>query len=345
MVRLAAIVAALACDSSTAPAPAVSIIQPALTKLDPSLSVNGPDGFLSISASSVDRKHEFQPNERAPVEILSSGGDRETLFLRPGVCRSSPDPFILCNRIGVGMMDGYHAELLRPRLAEIDGRFDVISISGRIAGITLFSGDLDRAMRTIASWPGVKIVEKQGVILPADAYFSPGLYSVFSGLNLEVPFDPGKPISGNGRLEVQHGDLLTVTYRQPDGSTLTASYTVDLVSPVKWPLGYPVSSSQQTKLRPSLPGAFGRFAVTANGEPARARPRGDRALVRRRSQSRHRESSAADRIPATRGESSLRRARAGACSQGEARSAFPSSTGRPLFRRFPKEMRRTRPVS
>ena len=236
--RLAAVFAALACGSSTAPK--VSIIQPALRIFDASEeSVNGPEGFLSILAVSVDPKHEFQPDERAPVEILSSGGDKEELFFRPGICRDPVYLLVFCDGIAIGMTDGYHADSLRPKLAEINGRFTVVSISGRYAGITLFSGDVDHAIRTVASWPGVKIVEKSGLLVLLESHFA-----TFSWLRVRAPFDPGMPIPGNGRLEVQHGDVLTATYRQPDGSSSTTTYTVDLVSPVRWPYGYPVSISQ-----------------------------------------------------------------------------------------------------
>ena len=139
------------------------------------------------------------------------------------------------------LYNGYHADSLRPRLRSIDGRYTVVSISGRYAGITLFSDDVDGAIRTVASWPGVRSVEKAGPLFLADAAAG---FGAFSWLQAQAPFDPGTPIPGNRRLEVQHGDVLTATYRQPDGSTSTTIYTVDLVSPVRWPYGYPVSISQ-----------------------------------------------------------------------------------------------------
>jgi hypothetical protein len=238
-VRLAAFFAALACDSSTAPK--VSIIQPVLGRFVLEESVNGPEGFLSIQAESVDPKHEFQPNERAALEVVSSGGDKETLFLRPGICRDPVYLLLYCDRIMIGMRDGYHADSLRPRLRSIDGRYTVVSISGTVAGITLFSDHVDGVIRTVASWPGVRSVEKIGPFLLTDAGAD---FGVFSWLQAQAPFDPGTPIPGNGRLEVQHGDVLTATYRQADGSTSTTTFTVDLVSPVRWPYGYPANISK-----------------------------------------------------------------------------------------------------
>lgn len=230
-----ALLAGTGCNEPTGPA--LSVINPQLGGLNATeWSVNGREGFLAVVSGTIDPWFEFQDHERVEMDVSSSGGDREELLVRSFNCDRKR--ILFCNRILIGLRDGYHADSLRSRLPGIDGRLTGISPDGLVAGVVTFSGNWDAAVRTIKSWPGVRIAEKMGV------YFTTGAYvrTPFSTLGVNVPFDPGSPIPGNRRLEVQHGDTLTASYRQPDGSVLTARYLVDLESPVCWPLGYPVGT-------------------------------------------------------------------------------------------------------
>lgn len=177
-------------------------------------------GLLSISAVPVDTSFRLLGEQRVPVELTVSSGDRETAGLYRRHCTPGGygNP---CFEFAVIMQDGHRAAEIADRVLEIGGRFHMLS--GGIAGVTMFYPDVENVARQVALWPGVSHT----------AYMSGGCgipegcdWFTYSELLVPMPVDIGSPVPDDGIVQVQLGDVLTVTYQQPDGGTIEATARV-----------------------------------------------------------------------------------------------------------------------
>jgi hypothetical protein len=222
--RLAALGVALtwaaACSEPTRPAidPSIEMQRFGLNSLTTRME---DGGYLTIHAIPRDTSFRWHPGHLIAAEVEVRSGDRERIRLTKAWCPNrSPTPFTYnCFTITLSMQDGHHAFDLAPRLAEIDARFTVVSVSGRFAGLVLFEeSELVRSANRVASWPGVDFAG----VSPHICTGVIGDLSCFPDSHLARPVrvDHGAPIPGDGIVQVVPGDTVWVSYRQPDGQVL-----------------------------------------------------------------------------------------------------------------------------
>jgi len=179
-------------------------------------------GLVYISASPADTAFRLQQAERVPVEITTSSGDRENPGLYRAYCPfTDRGSHYECFRFDIHMLPGSDAWTLAERVAAIGGRFDLVSVTGDLAGVTVFSPDrLVSKARAAGSWPGVYYTELSFPFCVVEPGSACGALQMF--LSVPVPIDSGRVIPGDGTLQVRSGDTVTVTYRQPAGQLLQA---------------------------------------------------------------------------------------------------------------------------
>lgn len=218
----AVLTATVACSDPVGPG---RMVQPQLRTL--SLSLLAPNlyphgGLLNVDARTADTSFRLQRDQRVPAEVSASSGDRETarLFLRscPARDRGLGYP---CFRFQIGMKQGHQAAEVADHVAAIGGRFYLLSPS--FGGVTVFYPEVVETARRAAQWPGVDHTALMGY-----GGGCPMGCSIPLGTHLFVPMpvDVGEAIPGDGIVQVQPGDLLTVTYQQPGGGTVRATASV-----------------------------------------------------------------------------------------------------------------------
>jgi hypothetical protein len=124
----------------------------------------------------------------------------------------------------LSMREGLHVADLTDHVAAIGGRFNLISVSGRFAVVTVFSPDdvIGHALRA-RSWPGVAVSQ---LSVTACADWAPSWCYSRSWLTIPVPVDTGAAVPGDGIVQVRSGDTVTISYSQPDGGALEAKVQV-----------------------------------------------------------------------------------------------------------------------
>ncbi len=182
-----------------------------------------PGGILDIRALPADTTFRLRTGQRVLVEVGVSSGDRESVGLDRRLCPARERRWrsrYECFKFVIYMKEGFHAADLAEQVGAIGGRFNLISVSGRLAGVTVFSPDnvVGHAWRA-RSWPGVQVSELSH---PSCHFFAPPWCLSPSWLSRPVPVDTGAPVPGDGIIQVQPGDTVTMTYRQPDGRVLEA---------------------------------------------------------------------------------------------------------------------------
>ncbi len=179
-------------------------------------------GLIYIDGLPASTGFRLKSGQRVPVEVAVSSGDRENAGLYRQFC-----PFtdrvqfghFDCFRFTIYMQMGLDVRTLAGRVTAMKGRYDLISATGWIGGVTLFSPeDLVAHARSARSWPGVAFVRLSSVAC------APGSLACGSSSALEVPLpvDTGAAVLGDGILQVRSGDIVVVSYHQPSGSTLQA---------------------------------------------------------------------------------------------------------------------------
>ncbi len=213
-----------ACDGFTDPS---RDLAPALVSLaiDDLASSLRDGGLLYINAFPADTTFRLDAGERVPLAITVSSGDQESLRLYRVFCppRERLAGFH-CYSFILTMESGVQATSVAGQVAALGGRFHLVSVSGRIAGVTLFDpDDLVRRARNARSWPGVAMTE---LSFPFCAPGAPPPCGSKSALTAPMAVDTGGAVPMDGVLQVRPGDTLSVSYRQPDGSILVANGTI-----------------------------------------------------------------------------------------------------------------------
>lgn len=182
-------------------------------------------GALVILASTADREYVFPPGAGIEITARTSDGDVE-MFRVPGPRSCGSGVQAPCDRLHLRLRSYEDVYALLPRLQGASARFTrVYTIGsdmmpwGEVRALTA-SGDVIELTRQARRWPGVVSVDiiRDGHTLGL-AYPRPGFEGAF-------PVELGSPTPSDGTLQLQAGTLVTLEYRQPDGSVLTSSLVV-----------------------------------------------------------------------------------------------------------------------
>ncbi|HVO35386.1 MAG TPA: hypothetical protein VMT21_07465 [Gemmatimonadales bacterium] len=182
-------------------------------------------GIMQIVASPADTSFRLGSGQSVPIEITTSSGDREASALYPQYC---PVPMrgwrYTCFEFDFGTRSDVSWQSVNGYVAGIGGRIKTWLSNLHIGFVVLFDLDdqVSRA-RSALSWPGVTYVELSPPPFCADDV---GNCIDWSTLTRPVYVEAGTPHPGDGTLQVQSGDTVTVVYRQPGGGTMQAQSIV-----------------------------------------------------------------------------------------------------------------------
>lgn len=208
----------LACADATGPSAEVTP-ELSVVAFDDLRTILGHGGLLWVLAFPADSSFRLARDRRVPVEVEVSSGDRETAYLYRNLCpaRDGALRVYSCFNFGILMKDGHHAADVADQVAAIGGRFNLISASGWLASVTVFTPEKEvRLAERARSWPGV---ERTSLSSPACL---PGVPRCRPDLRLTVPLpvDTGAAVPGDGIVQLRSGDTVTVRYLQPHGGTV-----------------------------------------------------------------------------------------------------------------------------
>ncbi len=187
--------------------------------------LSATSGILRIDGFPSDTAFRLTSGQHVPVEIVVSSGDREGSALYPAYC---PVPMrgwgFMCFEFDVGTRDGVDVLTLNDYVAGIGGRFQNVGASHNWAHGVLFDlDDMVSRVRKALAWPGVAYVE----LGPMPFCLDGGSYCLdYSQLTRPVHVEIGSPHAGDGTVQVQSGDTVTVLYKQPNGRTVQAQSVV-----------------------------------------------------------------------------------------------------------------------
>lgn len=193
-------------------------VRPALSKLGPLGSLH--DEKLAIEINAEISSGELPPNAFVPVTVRSTSGDAGEASLTPGLCEDSSGTEMthyLCRQISLRLDEGYRVRDVVPLLGELDAQW--LSIVRTFAGgrVYVFSGDVSTALGRLSNHPAVARAELINVP------HAPDLPRAF----LTAVVRTANSASANaGALQIVHGDTVTVSYQQPDGTLLETSSSV-----------------------------------------------------------------------------------------------------------------------
>ena len=181
-------------------------------------------GVLFVHGYPADTSFRLSSNQQVRLEITATSGDRESAGLRRRHCpHRERGPHFLCHRFLVVLQSGHDASSIADHVAAVGGRFSLVSSSGTLAEVTLFSpDDLVQRARDARSWRGVAYTE---LLFPFCAPDTPGCLSL-SQLVVPVPVDSGAAVPDDGIVQVRSGDTVMVVYRQPTGELVQAQRAV-----------------------------------------------------------------------------------------------------------------------
>jgi hypothetical protein len=220
------LVAGAACSDPTGP---VQHVSPWLRTFWLDYSTLRHGGFLTIEAVPQNPEFRLGANQRVPVEVTVSSGDRETVELYRMTCPDRERGWKYnCFRFLVWMHEGHVAHDLEEHVAAIGGRMWVMGSSGRLAAIVVFEpGVVLRHAMDARSWPGVQLVETSLPVCNHAVEHGPhSCPPNISLLSRPLPVDTGAAVPGDGIVQVRSGDVIVVSHRQPSGAMLRDSIGV-----------------------------------------------------------------------------------------------------------------------
>jgi hypothetical protein len=200
-------------------------VRPQMRALEiPYLSLTS--GIMRVDGFPADTAFRLEVRQSVPIEITVSSGDRESTALYPAFCPPRPEGrFYVCFEFDIGMQPGYDILSLNDYVAGIGGRMQFVNIFHTWGHVVLFdpSEVVSRARKAL-SWPGVRYVELGG--LGGCAADGSSCVVDWSRVTRPVYVTTGAARPDDGIVEMQPGDTVTVTYRQPDGSTVQTQVQV-----------------------------------------------------------------------------------------------------------------------
>lgn len=185
-----------------------------------------PGGLVYVIGAPSDTAFRLAKGQRIPIEITVTSGDREGAGLYRAFCPyTDRGQHYDCFRFDIYMLPGRDARALAGRVAAIGGRFDLMSATGSLAGVTLFAPDhLVSRAREAGSWPGVYYTELSFPFCMVEPGTVCQPLQMF--LRVPLPVDSGSALPGDGMLQVRTGDTVVATYHQPTGQVLQARAVV-----------------------------------------------------------------------------------------------------------------------
>jgi hypothetical protein len=160
------------------------------------------------------------PDMRVRLRVATSRGDAEDIALRPRVCTTESGGAYLCGEFLFSMESGRHVDEVRPYLHQLNGALSFVGTAGSWASVQLFEGDADHGMNIVRRWPGVRSTSYNGL------HFQGGPPMLHRPMVAVSWLDLGPPVRGDGNVQVQKGDTLTITYSPVGGAGLSASFVM-----------------------------------------------------------------------------------------------------------------------
>jgi len=179
------------------------------------------EGLLEIGAGPADSLFQLASGTRVRVSVTSSSGDSEEVGLRHELCWSAPGAAYVCDEIVFSMDSSHTVWELRDSLRVINARPNIVWWTGEFGALTVLDFDLQAALARVRAWPHVRSADPNGVMWVD----GPGAWA-HAALGSSVALDLAVAVRGNGVVEVQRGGTVTVSYRQPDGTLLSATAVV-----------------------------------------------------------------------------------------------------------------------
>lgn len=187
-------------------------------------AIRASDGFVTPVAffANVSAAPIIGRDQQVLVTLETARGDREVVGLRRFDCRLADDLLAVCNEMLIALKPGATPDHLRYAANEIGIglRWDPV-LPTFVVGRAF--GNWTLGMQALRTHPAVAQVEFNQFASVLDASLV-GFGS--SRVEGALRTDRGKPTRNDGRLSIAAGDVVTVTYRQPDGSTISAATVV-----------------------------------------------------------------------------------------------------------------------
>ena len=178
-------------------------------------------GILGIDARPTDSLFQLAADARVLVAVTTSAGDSEVVALRHELCWTGPGSAYVCDEIIIAMDSGHTIWELRDEFRAAGTRLNSFVRSGWFGCLTVLGGDSRAALTAAGAWPYVSSANHNGV-----AWLDGPTAAARAALGASVAMDLSEAIRGNGVVEVQRGGAVTVTYRQPGGTLLSATAVV-----------------------------------------------------------------------------------------------------------------------
>lgn len=177
----------------------------------------GDSGVLLIAGELSDANH-LSSRERLPVRVSTSRGDVETLSMWHSWCPDGDPSRDHCYAVTVSVFADADRVGILQRIRGLnmiptgaaEGDF-----SWTVVGFNPLS--IEQQAQAISRLSGVLAVEGVGVHYAEDPAKS---------MAAPIRVSSGAPIVGDGRLQLQEGDVLTGTYINPAGDTLRTTIIV-----------------------------------------------------------------------------------------------------------------------
>jgi hypothetical protein len=175
-------------------------------------------GVLEVSATPADYAFRLTPGEAVPVRIETGAGETEWLALRPTWCGNVE---YHCYRLGLSLDPELDLDRLVADLTTVQARLLFRSVSRRIGSAMVLAGDVREAAERARSFHGV-----QAAYLSDPFFQAVDVAPFLASISRPMAVDTGAPIPGDGLLQLKSGDVLAVSYEQPDGTVLRSERTL-----------------------------------------------------------------------------------------------------------------------
>lgn len=225
-----------ACSSTLAPDERLQerAVRPELDELVLRIDGTGVprDEILTVRAELAPDEPEIRPGDRLPLRLAKEGGEPRSRHADPAICEPDGARY-MCDQFRVTGQDGVDLRDLSERVEEqLDGRVRIVQmcttegcfVSDASRGeIVLFGGSAPEAAHTARLWPEIEDV---GLDYVRCSICRPD-ERIPNWFNFRMPVHVIASGAGNGLVEAEPGDTYRVEYRQPDGTVLAATATVE----------------------------------------------------------------------------------------------------------------------
>jgi hypothetical protein len=215
MLSIALALYGLACSSPVEPE-GLAAVRPELWFFELQRGRMRDGGILFVEMAPIDTSFRLATNEYLAVSVTSPAGESETLRLRRAICGLEEGQAYACRFLSISVKSGYDVRGIEPDLNRMNARLTLVAATPTFGSAYAF-GDWSRTMESVRRLPNVMRVDFVRILRVAH----PDLPPFAAWLAGALPFSRGTPTSNDGRLTAVSSDTLTITYFQPDGSSLT----------------------------------------------------------------------------------------------------------------------------